>query len=172
VTNEIPLWVAVVIGLGPSVVAVFAIVGANKRDRRRLAFERESWLKDKRIEAYRKMLAATTKAHTERDAVDALFVAYVEISLIASTDEIDRAADEVLVRFAETQRYSYRETQDAEASMGFSPALLEAHKARDRFLARAREEIGIKGRTAAFRALEGASPEEEIPGPETPSSGR
>ena len=152
------------IGLGPSVVAVFAIVDTNIRDRRRLTHERETWLKDKRIEAYRKMLAATTQAHTERDAVDELFASYVEISLIASTDEIDRAADEILARYAETQRHSYHETQDAEASSGFSPALLEAHKARDRFLALTREEIGIKGRTAAFRALEGASPDEE-PGP-------
>jgi hypothetical protein len=172
VTNEIPLWVAVVIGLGPSVVAVFAIADTNIRDRRRLAHERETWLKDKRIEAYRKMLAATTKAHTERDAVDELFASYVEISLIASTDEIDRAADEVLVRYFQTQKASYRQTQDPEASSGYAPALNKATAARDRFLALTRKELGIKGRTAGFRDLEGATPGNELPDPEESSSGR
>ena len=74
-SSEIPLWVAVVIGLGPSVVAVFAIVDTNIRDRRRLAQERESWLKDKRIEAYRKMLTATTR----RQVLQALVVGFLNI---------------------------------------------------------------------------------------------
>ena len=160
-STEIPLGAAVAIGLGPSVVAVVALIVGELRHRRQLKHERKSWLRDKRIEAYRKLLAATTQAHTERDALDELFAAYVEISLIASTDEIDRAADELLVRYAQTQRSSYRETQETEASSGFSPALYEAHKARDRFLALTHKELDeIKGRSASFRDLEGSSPGE------------
>lgn len=93
--KDIPLWVAVVIGLGPSVVAVVALLAAELRDHRRIKHEREMRLRDEWIAAYRKLLTATTNAHVDREAVDELSAAYVEISLLASTDEIDRRAAEV-----------------------------------------------------------------------------
>jgi hypothetical protein len=150
-------------------VAVVALLAAELRDRRQMNHERESRLRDERIEAYRKLLTATTTAHTDREAIDAAESAYVEISLLASTDEIDRAA-EVPVRYLQAQRSSYRETQDLEASSGYVLALNKARAARDRFLALAREELGVKGRTAGFRELGEADPGDELPGPQTPSS--
>jgi len=170
VSKDIPLWVAVVIGLGPSVVAVVALLAAELRDRRQMNHERESRLRDERIEAYRKPLTATTTAHTDREAIDAAESAYVEICLLASTAEIDRAAAEVPVRYLQAQRSSYRETQDLEASSGYVPALNKARAARDRFLALAREELGVKSRTAGFRDLGEADPGDELLGPQTPSS--
>jgi len=95
VSSDIPLWVAAVIGLGPSLVAIVAIVDANLRDRRRIEQEWESRLRDERIAAYRRLLTATTTAPTECERVNALAAASEEISLLASTDEIDRAALEV-----------------------------------------------------------------------------
>jgi hypothetical protein len=172
VSTEIPLWVAVVIGLGPSVVAVVALVAAELQDWRSKTHEREMRLRDERIAAYKKLLTATVTAHTDRDAVDAAESAYVEISLLASTDELDRAAAEVPVRYLEAQRSSDRETEDLGASSGYVPALNKALAARDKFLKLAWEELGIKGRSASFRDLGGSSPGEELPDPETPSSGR
>ena len=169
-SKDIPLWVAVVIGLGPSVVAVVALIAVELRHRRQLKHERESRLRDERIEAYRKLLTATTTAQTDRDAVDAAESAYVEISLLASTDELDRAAAEVPVRYLQAQRASFRETQDLEASSDYGPAVARARAARDKFLALARKELGIKGRTAGFRDLEGSNPDEELPDPQGPSS--
>jgi uncharacterized coiled-coil DUF342 family protein len=169
-SKEIPLWVAVVIGLGPSVVAVVALVAAELRDWRSKKHERAMRLRDEGIAAYKKMLTATVTAHTDRDAVDEAESAYVEISLLASTDELDRAAAAVPVRYLKAQRSSYRETQDLEASSGFGPAVAKAREARDKFLKLAREELGIEGRTAGFRDLEGDDPGDELPGSQEPSS--
>jgi len=156
--STVPLWLIA----APSVVAVVAIIAAEVRDYRRIKNEKETWLRDKRIEAYRKMLAATTQANTERDAVDELFAAYVEISLIASTDDIDRAADEVLILYFQTQEASDKIQRAPETTPAseYAQALNKATTARDRFLSLTRKELGIKGRTASFRALEGESPDE------------
>jgi len=102
--------------------------------------------------------------------VAALGAAYAEVSLLASTDEIDRAAAEVWVRYGETQRKSYRETQDTEApSSDFVQPLRRAEAARDRFLALAQKELGIEGRTAGYRDREGSSSADALPDPKTPT---
>jgi len=130
-------------------------------------------LRDERIAAYRKLLVATTAAHHDRAAVDEIGTASAEISLIASSDEIERAARTVWVSYWRTQKASAREREDPDVpSSVYSQALSRATDARDRFLTLAREELGIKGRFAGFRDLEGEDPGEELPGPETPSSGR
>jgi heme exporter protein D len=167
VSKDVPLWVAVVIGLGPSVVAVAAIIAAFLQHHRQLEHERQSRLRDERIAAYRKLLTATTKAHTDREAVAELSAAYVEISLLASTDEIDKAADKVWVRYGTTQQVT--EKKDYEASE-YAQALNRARAARDKFLKLAREELGVKGRSAGFHDLEGDDPGEELPEPQEPSS--
>jgi hypothetical protein len=112
-------------------------------------------LRDERIAAYQKLLTASTKAHTDREAVAELSAAYVLISLLGGTDEIDRAAAEVWVRYGNTQRIADLMNRDPEqASAGdFSQALGRAEAARDRFLALAWEELGVEGRTAGFRDL-------------------
>jgi hypothetical protein len=173
VSNEIPLWVAVVIGLGPSVVAVVALAVGELRHRSSLQHEKESRLRDERIAVYRRLLTATTTAHTDRESVDDIGTASAEISLIASTDEIERAAREVWVSYWRTQKASAREREDPEvSSSAYSQALSRATDARDRFLALAREELGVKGRSAGYLDLEGSSPGEKLPGPEKPSSER
>jgi hypothetical protein len=112
-------------------------------------------------------------AHHDRAAVDEIGTASAEISLIASSDEIERAARTVWVSYWRTQKASAREREDPDVpSSVYSQALSRATDARDRFLTLAREELGIKGRFAGFRDLEGEDPGEELPGPETPSSGR
>jgi len=183
VGSTVPLWIAVLLGLIPSVVAVVAIVAAELRDRRRLGHERnmkdaeleaqrETRLRDERIAAYRKLLAATTTAHVEREGVEALSAAYAEISLLASTDEIDRAAARVWTTHGKTQEISRKTKKDPpEASVSdFAQALHKARIATDRFLELAREELQVKDRSAGFQKLEGPTPGEALPGPEAPAS--
>jgi hypothetical protein len=182
-------WLDFITALSPILGALLAVGGVlltlrsnNRRERDRQKHERllkdaeleaqkESRLRDERIAAYRKLLAATTNAHIDREGVAALGTAYAEVSLLASTDEIDRAAAEVWVRYGETQRKSYRETQDTEApSSDFVQPLRRAEAARDRFLALAQKELGIEGRTAGYRDLEGSSSADALPDPKTPTS--
>jgi hypothetical protein len=99
-------------------------------------------------------------AHHDRAAVDEIGTASAEISLIASSDEIERAARTVWVSYWRTQKASAREREDPDVpSSVYSQALSRATDARDRFLALARKELGIKGRSAGFRDLEGLAPE-------------
>jgi hypothetical protein len=98
-------------------------------------------------------------ADHDRAAVDEIVTASAEISLIASSDEIERAARTVWVSYWRTQKASAREREDPDVpSSVYSQALSRATDARDRFLTLAREELGIKGRFAGFRDLEGKTP--------------
>ena len=172
VSTNIPLWVAVVIGLGPSVVAVVAIVAADWRDRRRLKHEREMRLRDERIAAYRKLLAATPTAANDREGAAALAAAYAEISLLASTDEMNEVAREVWLGYALTQRISEEAKKEGkERGEDYLRASARAHHAKDRFLALAHAELGVEGRSHKdLRAVEGYAPGEGMPYPQVPSS--
>jgi hypothetical protein len=182
-------WLDVITALSPLLGALLAIGGVlltlrsnNRRERDRqknerllkekeLEAAREARLRDERIIAYRKFLAATTTAHVEREGVAALTEAYAEISLLASTDEIDRAAAEVKVAYFQAQDASRRAKQDLEApTEGSGLPLRRAEVARDRFLLLIQKELGLEGRTAGYRDLEESSPDEELPDPEMPSS--
>jgi hypothetical protein len=169
-SNEIPLLVAVVIGLGPSVVAVVALVAADLRDRRQIQHEREMRLRDERMSAYRKLLAATVTAHVDREGHEALATAYAEVSLLASTDEINVAAREVWVGYGLTYRVSAKaEEEGKERGADFAQALSRARLARDRFLALAHAELGVEGRSREdLREIEGYTPGEGLPYPEYP----
>jgi len=93
VGSSVPLWVALILGLSPSLVAIAAIVAAEVRERRRLEHELKSRLRDERIEAYRKLLAATSTAHfDDPEAIRAIAKAYNEIALLAETQELVEAA--------------------------------------------------------------------------------
>jgi hypothetical protein len=183
-------WLDVFTAFAPLLGAVLAIGGViatiiytNRRERDRQEHERllkdaeleaqkQSRFRDERIAAYRKLVTATTNAHTEREGVNALYEAYVEISLLGGTDESDRAASEVWVRYGNTQRIADVMKRDPEqaSAADFSQALGRAEAARDRFLDLARKELGIKGRTAGFRDLARADPGDELPDPQGPSS--
>jgi hypothetical protein len=150
VSSAVPLWVAVLLSLIPSVVAVVAIVTAEVRDRRRLAHEKESRLRDERIAAYRKLLAATSTAHVEREGIEALAESYAEITLLAGTDELERAAAKVLTAYAETQSIADKKVEDWEPdedhAANFAQALDKARIAREAFLKLARQELRIEQR--------------------------
>ena len=169
--SKVPLWVALLLALLPSLVAIAAIVAAEIRDRRRIGHERESRLRDERIGAYRKLLSATTTAHTDRKGVNALSEARAEISLLAGTEELDRAAARVWTSYGNTQKIAAksRNPQNASSSL-FSAYLGRAEAAKEQFLELAREELGVEGRSAGFRDLEGSTPGEDLPGPETGTS--
>jgi hypothetical protein len=171
VGSTVPLWVALVGALLPSVVAISALISAEARDKRRIEHERESRLREERIGAYRKLLAATSSAHVDRDGVRALGEAYEEISLLAGSDELDRAAARVWVEYGKTEKVSRRKPEDwgpgEDHAANFAQALDKARIARERFVRLAREELGVKGRYAGFRDLEGSTPGEALPGPET-----
>jgi hypothetical protein len=160
----------------PVLSALVAIVGVlatlwftNRWQQQRLEHERAVRMRDERIAVYRKMLTASTTAHTDRDAVDELSAAYVEISLLASTDALDQAAAKVRDTYARTQRLyakaAHKERVRRTPDSLYAQDRKRAEAARDRFLALAREELGIEGRTAGFRDLEGDSTAEEAQEP-------
>ena len=62
--------------------AIAAIVAAEVRERRRLEHELESLLRDERIEAYRKLLTATSIAHYDTEAIKVPAEVYAEITLL------------------------------------------------------------------------------------------
>jgi hypothetical protein len=149
-------WLDVITGLSPLLGALLAVVGVvatiiftNRRERDRQEHERllkgaeleaarVARLRDERIAAYRKLLTASTTAHVEREGVQALYEAYEEITLLAGSPELERAAARVWTAYGQTQKEAGR------ASEAFSPALDEARIAREAFLKQAREELGIE----------------------------
>jgi len=125
-------------------VAVAAIVAAELRDRRRIEHEREEKLRAERIGAYRKLLAATTTAHVEREGVAALSEAYAEIRLLATTEEIERSAGRVWTNYGNTQKVSKGSGANQQhGDSPFSGYLRRAEESRDRFVELAREELQV-----------------------------
>ncbi len=130
------------------VIATIKYTNQRERDRqeherklkdKELAAERQSRLRDEQITAYRRLLAATTTAHTEYEAVENLASAQAEISLLAGSRELAGAANAVWVRYAATQ-----EAARKSASAGdFAKALDKARLAREEFLRLARKELGV-----------------------------
>ncbi len=163
--STVPVWVAVLLPLAPSLVAIAAIAAAEIRDRRRIEQEKNSRLRDERIEAYRKLLAATTTAHVDREGVAALSEAYAEISLLAGTKEIDRAAARVWTSYANTQKIAAKSQnpQNASSSSFFASYLRRAEAAREHFLELAREELQVE-------PSQGSTPGEALPGRQEPTS--
>jgi hypothetical protein len=136
-----------------------------------LEANKDQRFRDERIAAYRKLLAATATAHHDIEAVAALAAAYAEISMLASTDAIDRAADKVWVAYGRAQEASEKLQRDPETPTSeYAQALNEASTARDEFLVLAHEELGAKGRTAGFHDLEGDDAGDALPDSEPPSS--
>jgi hypothetical protein len=176
VSNEIPLGVTVVLSLIPSVVAVVALVTAELRDRRRIEHEREERLRDERIAAYRKFLAATTNAHANREGVAAIAAAYSEVSLLASTDEIAITAYDVWVLYDRAQRI-FAKSRDSESASKDPTSLVgqyrhKAEEERVRFLMLAQADLGLEGRSTGYVDAELMTPDEALPGPEEGSQER
>ncbi len=107
---------------------------------------RAARLRDERIIAYRKLLAATTSAHVDRATVEALSEASAEISLLAGSPELDQAAQRVWVRFAATQKSGedMRKKPQEVSEGGFAQALSRAGDAKRKFLELARKELQIE----------------------------
>ena len=125
--------------------AFATIMYTNWRERDRMEHERSMRLRDERIGAYRRLLAATTTAHTEREAVDALAAAQEEISLLAGSPKLTRAASAVWVRYGATQRTAdkTRENPVNTTAADFARALDKARVAKEEFLELARKELGV-----------------------------
>lgn len=117
----------------------------NQRERDRLEHERVLRLRDERIGAYRRLLAATTTAHTEREAVEALAAASAEISLLAGSPELEKAAAKVWLSYGTAQRTAYETKKDPSTTSAgdFAKALDKARIARKEFLELARKELGV-----------------------------
>lgn len=97
----------------------------NRREHDRLEHERALRLRDERIGAYCRLIAATTTAHTEREGVEALAAASAEITLLAGSTELEEAAAKVWVRYGKTQETARKMSKDpANTSAGdFAKAL-------------------------------------------------
>ena len=147
---------------------VITVVSNNRRERERLKNEKENRLRDERIGAYRKLLAATSGAEANREKVASLSEAYSEISLLVGSEELDRAAAQVWVYYGNTHQTGdkmIKNPPQAGAS-DFAQALHKARIARERFVRLAREELGVEGRSSGWRNLEGSTPGEALPDPE------
>lgn len=147
-----PLPSALVAVLG--VIATIRYTNRRERDRqeherqmkdKKLVAERLARLREERIGAYRRLLAATTTAHTEREAVEDLAAAQAEISLLAGTPELARAASAVWLRYGATQDVARKMDEDpANTSTGdFAKALDGARESKEEFLELARRELGV-----------------------------
>lgn len=147
-SSAVPLWVAVVIGLGPTVVAVVALVTAELRDRRRLKHEREMQLNDARREAYANLSKLTKGMKIENlEAVPEVREAHAQVEILGGNPKLLDAAG-TLVRVWtgawESARNAYEEGAspwDAPGYKNVAPLLVGLRAA---FLDRAREEIGVK----------------------------
>ncbi len=117
----------------------------DRHERSRMEHERSMRLRDERIAAYRRLLAATTSAHTEREAVEDLAAAVVEISLLAGSPELTRAADAVWVRYGTTQRTADKAKKDpVNTTAGdYAKALDKARITKEEFVELARKELGV-----------------------------
>lgn len=138
--------------------------------------EREMRLRDERIAAYRRFLAATANAHANREGVAAMGAAYSEVSLLTSTDEIAHVAYGVWVLYDRAQRI-YANARDKERDAKNPRSLVgkyryEAEEERVRFLMLAQTELGIEGRSTGYLDAELMTPDEALPGPEEGSQER
>lgn len=133
---------------------VITVVSNNHRERSRLEHEqeikqaeldaeREARLRDERIAAYRKFLAATTTAHVDRENVAMISEACAEISLLARTPELASAAMKVWVGYGSTQQIAAKAETDSESfsAADFAQALTKARDATEEFLKLARQEL-------------------------------
>jgi hypothetical protein len=187
-------WLDVITGLSPILGALLAIGGVlltlrsnNRRERDRqknerllkdaeLEAQKQARLRDERIIAYRKFLAATTTAHVEREGVEAMAAAYAEVSLLASTDEIARVAYGVWVSYDRAQRIFAKTRRRERAAKNPSSLVAQyrhrAEEERVRFLMLAQAELGIEGRSTGYRDAEWMTPDEALPDPEEGSQER
>ncbi len=187
--SDPPSWLEVLASspLAAALIAVLGVIGTiiftNLREKDRQEHERllkdaelaaasSGRLRDERIAAYRKMLAATSTAHVNREGVEVLAGTYAEISLLAGSYELSRAAQGVWIEYAKLRRLGVEmEKNPEEASQeDYALASDKADTAQEQFLKLAREELGVEGRSPSFRDLEGSTPGEDLPGPETETS--
>jgi hypothetical protein len=148
VAKDIPLWVAVVIGLGPSVVAVVALVAAELRDRRRLAHEREMQLNNERRQAYATLARLTRGVDFHKlESVREVQEAYAMVELLGEDPKLLKIADDLVRTWSGAWR-SARDAHEEGANPWDAPGYRNvANLVRDlrrAFIDRAREELGVE----------------------------
>lgn len=119
----------------------------NERENKEMELEaaHESRLRDERIASYRKLLAATVHAPTERKHSKQIALAYAEVELIAGSADMAHAAKGVWTRYGRVQNLGQRLGRDPseEKQREWSKALTAAMDYRDSFLDLAKKELGI-----------------------------
>jgi hypothetical protein len=148
VNKDIPLWVAVVIGLGPSVVAVVAIVAAEFRDRRRLQHEREKQLNEARREAYANLSKLTKGMNIETpEAVPEVREAHALVEILGGYPKLLDVAGTLVRMWTgawQSARNAYEEGASPWAAPGYKNVENLLPGLRAAFLDRAREELGVQ----------------------------
>lgn len=106
---------------------------------------KESRLRDERIASYRKLLAATVHAPTEREHSEQISLAYAEVELVAGSANLARAAKGVWTRYGRVESLGRELKRDPseEKQREWSKALAAAMDYRESFLDLAKKELGI-----------------------------
>ncbi len=115
-------WAEVVRAASPIAGALIALIGViysirrnGRSDEARIDHEREnkereleaakqSRLRDERIASYRKLLAATVHAPTEREHMKQISLAYAEVELVAGSADLAHAAKGIWTRYGRVER--------------------------------------------------------------------
>jgi hypothetical protein len=181
-SSTVPLWVALV-GPGATIlVTAITLWFTNHREAQRQEHERRlkdaelgarraDRLRDERIAAYRKLLAATVHAPTEHEHVEQISQAYAEVELLAGSPELARAATGVWTKYGRMQSEGKKWDKELkeldreridEQRRTWVAALNEATDYRDTFLNLARQELGVAGADV--------SASEELPTPTPPDA--
>jgi hypothetical protein len=183
VSSIVPPWVALVLGLASSVVAVVAIVANEFRDRRRLKHEREtqqreheerfrSRLREERIRAYATLARLTKRVDVsvEEPELPAVAEAHSEVELLAENPKLREVSDELF----QTWESAWRSVRNAGAPdpydvPGFKNVRGLLDGLREAFIELAKDEIGVKT-LSREEPPEGSIPTEPTDDPETPAS--
>ena len=148
-SSDVPLWVALL----PNIVAFAAIVAAEFRDRRRLVNEREIQLNSERRQAYATLAQLTARPMdvSNPEVLSEVYEAYEMAEILSEDERVLEAADELVRMWSEAWGSANRAV--AEAAEGdphpfytpqFQSQVDRLPDLRSAFVARAREEIGVK----------------------------
>jgi hypothetical protein len=152
VSSDVPLWLALL----PNIVAFAAIVAAEFRDRRRLVTEREIQLSNERRQAYATLARLTVRPMdiSNPEVLSEVYEAYEMAEILSEDERVLEAADELVRTWSEVWGSANRaegEAAEEDPHPFYTPQFQsQADRMPDlraAFIARAREEIGVKKKT-------------------------
>ena len=151
-SSDVPLWLALL----PNIVAFAAIVAAEFRDRRRLVTERDIQLGNERRQAYATLAQLTVRPMdvSNPDVLSEVYEAYEMVEILCEDERVLEAADELVRTLSEAWSSANRalaEATEEDPHPFYTPQFQsQADRIADLradFVARAREEIGVKKKT-------------------------